>query len=328
MELRTIVEIPKYDFKINYTDKCFFIGSCFSENIGDKLLKSKIPTLINPTGTHYNPFSIAHSIENIINCKKFSEKKLFFSNGQWNCYDFHSKFSGNSAKEVLNNINSAISISNKFLQQADYLFVAFGTSLVYCLKDNFEIVSNCHKQKSALFEHFMLSDETISQKWVKILELLEDFNPKLKIIFTVSPIRHVKNGAIENMQSKANLIIAIKNLSEITTIKNIYYFPVYEIVNDELRDYRFYADDMQHISKLAIDYIWEIFQKEIFTQKTTEFVKQINSIEKALFHKPLSHNTEEFRKFCKSQIEKIKNIEQTYKINLTEAKEAFERSLE
>lgn len=317
MELQTKVEIPKYDFKINYKDKCMFIGSCFAENIGEKFLKSKIPTVINPTGIHYNPMSILNSLEKIVNNQEINEEDLFFANGRWNHDDFHSKFSDITEEKTLNKINSAIETTHIFLQKTDYLFITFGTAIVFKRKNNNNIVSNCHKQDAKIFDRYLLKYTEMIDKWEILIEKIMKFNPNLKIIFTVSPIRHVKNGAIENMRSKATLILLINELliNEILEMRkheNLFYFPVYEVVNDELRDYRFYADDMQHISDFAIKYIWEIFQENFFNKKTIKYITEITKINLALEHKAFNPESAEYQAFHNKINEKLKDFENEY----------------
>ena len=312
MNFRTIVELPKYDFKITHNQSCVFIGSCFTENIGDKIAKSKINISINPTGIHYNPFSIADTIKTIINTKLLSSEDLFLANDIWNNYNFHSRFSSTSQDKTLKTINEAIKQANIALKNADYLFVTFGTAYAYVLSQTRQIVSNCHKQNAEVFDRIFLSPTEIVEEWKELIEVLHQFNPKLKIVFTVSPIRHWKDGATNNQMSKAALFLAIKTLLESSKKNSIYYFPAYEIVMDELRDYRFYADDMLHPSSSAIEYIWEKFQESFFERGTLELNKRIEKIVVASQHRPFNLDTEEYRSFCKKMLEEIEYFKKTY----------------
>lgn len=312
MNFRTIVELPIFDFKINHSDKCIFIGSCFSENIGAKLLNTKIPTLVNPTGIHYNPYSICNTVESIINLAYATSDNLFHSNGLWYSYSFHSKFSDTNKVKTSQNINDAIFKANSFLKSCKYLFITFGTSYIYVSKENDLVVSNCHRQPSGKFDRKFLEPQDTYKLWVELIEKLQTFNPNLKIIFTVSPVRHWKDGATNNMYSKASLHLAISKLITAKCFSGLYYFPAYEIVNDELRDYRFYADDMLHPSTSAIEYIWERFCNSFFLSETIELNKKIDKIIRASQHRPFNKNTNEYKQFCSKILDDISNIENQY----------------
>jgi hypothetical protein len=324
MEFRTIVEIPEYNFKIGHQSSCMFIGSCFSENIGKKMQDVKIKALANPTGIHYNPFSIAVTLENIMEEMFLKKEDLFHSNGVWNCYNFHSKFSNIDQDKTLNAINSSIKKSSELLKNLDYLFITFGTSYAYYLKETGSVVSNCHKQPSDKFNRKFLPPKEITEVWRRLLDRITKLNPGIKIIFTVSPVRHWKDGAVNNAYSKSSLLLSIKELLEDKDYDNLYYFPAFEIVNDELRDYRFYADDMMHPSSSAIEYIWKKLSSAFFNEKTQEINKSISKIIQAAKHKPFNPETEEYFKFCKKMTEEIRQIEQNYPyINLNEEKNIF-----
>ena len=314
MDLITKIDIPKYDFKINFKDKTMFIGSCFSENIGEKFLINRMSVLVNPTGIHYNPLSISESLETIINKTSISENELFYCNGLWHHFNFHSKFSKITKEECQNEINNSIKESHSHIKSAKYLFVTFGTAYIFQLKENGQIVSNCHKLKSEIFNHIFIKPDRIVYEWEKLIKKITDFNENLKIIFTVSPIRHIKDGAINNSRSKSSLVLAIKELCENPNYKNLYYFPSYEIVNDELRDYRFFADDMQHISKIGIEYIWEKFQEHLFDNKTKTYINDIQNIVKMMSHKPFNEESEDYQKFEDKRKEKIFEFEKKYEI--------------
>lgn len=309
MNFRTLVDIQKYNFEINHTHKCMFIGSCFSENIGEKLSSTKIDTLVNPTGIHYNPYSIANTIESIINMNFLNEDDLFFSNGVWNNYNFHSRFSNCSKEETLLNINNAIKKAHEKFKSLDYLFITFGTSYVYLLNENKKVVSNCHKQPANIFLRQFLSPQEITIIWKDLISKIKNLNPNIKIIFTVSPIRHWKDGATNNAFSKSSLLLSIKELIDENIHSNLYYFPAFEIVNDELRDYRFYADDMLHPSNIAIEYIWEKFCCSFFDKKTIELNKRIKKITTAANHKVFFINTKEHKDFCNKMLYEIEKID-------------------
>ncbi|MCF0207581.1 MAG: GSCFA domain-containing protein [Bacteroidales bacterium] len=310
MDFRTIIEIERPDFDINYNSKCIFVGSCFAENIGSKLRRTKISASVNPTGILYNPLSIEKSIKNALNDKVYGQSDLFFANSLWNCYDFHSKFSGQNVDECLRGINEANSRFNEDLLTADYIFVTFGTAFVYQLAENNNIVCNCHKQPESIFSRRLLKVSEIVEKWVECIKQLGEANPKLRIIFTVSPIRHWRDGAVQNQVSKSSLHLAINELRE--KFEGVFYFPAYEILMDELRDYRFYASDMLHPSETAENYIWEKFEDTFFTAKTKEFVARVGKIMNACGHRPFNADSPEYASFCKKNLEKILELKAAF----------------
>jgi hypothetical protein len=303
MDFRTTVEIPDFLFEINHKHSVIFTGSCFAENIGEKMRKTKINTSVNPTGIHYNPISLSDSVKMAISGVKVTENDLFFANGLWNHFNFHSRFSATDSKLAVNNMNFALESFRDTLKSASYLFVTFGTSFIYENIDTGKTVTNCHKLPPKTFNRrFVNSHETV-ETWQKLSDELLVLNSKLNIVFTVSPVRHFKDGAINNTLSKSALFLAIKDL--MSKNKNHFYFPAYEIVMDELRDYRFFADDMLHPSTVAIDYIWEKFNEAFFSKQTAELNKKIEKIINASKHRVFNSDTDEHRKFCASMLSQI-----------------------
>ena len=310
MDFRTIIEIPKQNCEITYDSRCIFIGSCFAENIGIKLRETKICTSVNPTGILYNPLSIQKNIHNAIFSKKYNEKDLFFANGQWNCYDFHSKFSNSDRNICLTNLNNASELLKEKIGNASIIFFTFGTSFVYELRESEEIVCNCHKQPERIFHRRMLSSSEIVDNWNKCISEIKSVNPTAKIIFTVSPIRHWRDGAHQNQISKANLHIAINELNEIIPETN--YFPAYEIMMDELRDYRFYTSDMVHPSEMAIEYIWERFAETFLSKETKRIAERISKVVEASHHRPFNPQSEEYKSFCIKNLNEISSLKSQY----------------
>lgn len=308
MIFRTIIEIPKFDFDISHYDTCVFSGSCFAENIGEKLFNNKFNVSVNPTGIHYNPISLAKSVNMAISLKQIAENEVFIANSLFNHFNFHSQFSDIDKTQAIDNFNKAIQTFNEALIKAKYFFVTFGTSFVYKLKENNEIVSNCHKLPEKVFVREFLSSQEIVETWINLIKKIKEINPEIKLIFTVSPIRHLKDGAIQNQQSKANLIISVKSIIENTDC--CFYFPAYEIMNDELRDYRFYAEDMIHPSKTAIDYIYQKFSNSFFTIKTQNINKQIEKIISAYNHKVFNPNSDAHKKFCLNILKDIDDLKE------------------
>ena len=252
---RTAVNIPGFRFKTGYNHLNLFIGSCFTENIGAKMAELKYPVDINPFGILYNPASVAEGIKILMDGLSFTEADLFQQEGLWHSLWHHSRFSGTSIEETLEKINGRIRSSSEYLKNADFLFITFGTAWIYRFKNSGQIVSNCHKLPEGDFVRARLSVEEISDEYRMLCDKLNAFNPSLKIVFTVSPVRHWRDGATENQRSKAILHLAVERIVQENS-GFCSYFPAYELVMDELRDYRFYSPDMIHISDIAVDFIW------------------------------------------------------------------------
>ena len=323
---RTEIFPEKSNFSIGYHQKTVFIGSCFTENIGNKFIENKFPVLVNPFGVLYNPLSVQKAIGLIIKQKKFKDDDLQFANDKWFSFEHHGSFSGTDKELVLKNINKQIDESYRFLKNADALFVTFGTSWYYQLKTNQKVVANCHKLPANRFNCKLLSVEEIVAAWTELIGQLKKFNPEIKLIFTISPIRHWKDGAVNNQLSKSILNVAIHRLIE--KFEQTSYFPAYELVMDDLRDYRFYADDFLHPNTQAINYIWDKFTAVFIEDKNLQIAKQINRITKAISHRPLHPKTETYRKFVQANIEKIKQFGKEYPfVDFFKEKEYFEGEL-
>ena len=253
MKLQTQIPLKKETKnQIAYQSKILLLGSCFSENIGDKLSYFKFQSTQNPFGILFHPKAIENFITNAINEKKYLDDDLIFQNETWHSFDAHSSLSSVNKNELLNKLNASISITNRALKEASHIIITLGTSWVYRFIETDAIVANCHKIPQKKFLKKLLLVEEITKSLAAILVLLKSVNKDISVLFTVSPVRHLKDGFIENTQSKAHLIAAIHQVLE---HQNVSYFPSYEIMMDELRDYRFYAEDMIHPNKTAINYI-------------------------------------------------------------------------
>ena len=298
MKLQTQIPLKKETRNaIDYNSKVLLLGSCFSENIGDKLSYYKFQSLQNPFGILFHPKAIENLITNAINEKEYSEKDLTFQNERWHCFDAHSSLSAADKNELLNNLNSTVSSTKKQLEEATHIVITLGTSWVYRFIETDKIVANCHKIPQKKFLKELLSVDEISESLEAILVLLKSINKDIQILFTVSPVRHLKDGFIENTQSKAHLISAIHN---ILNGGYAFYFPSYEIMMDELRDYRFYAEDMIHPNKTAINYIWEKFVASWFSEDTLLTMKDVDVIQKGLSHRPFNENSVQHQQFLKN----------------------------
>ena len=319
---RTIIEPVPSNNKISYHTPILFLGSCFTENIGNKMQEQKFPALINPFGVLYNPVSVRNSLEILIDKKYFKEKNLDFFNEQWFSFYHDTEYSDPDQFNCLEKINSSLETAITQLRNAKYLIISFGTAWVYKYLKTENVVSNCHKIPAKEFERYKLCVEDIFVEWANLINRLNELNPDLKIIFTVSPVRHWKNGAVQNQLSKSTLILAIHQLKKL--FENVEYFPAYEIMMDDLRDYRFYADDMLHPSKMAIEYIWEQFSKTYFEKETQDIIKDVDQVLQARNHRPLNSATEEHKKFRKNQLKKVQGLTKKYPfIDLGEEYEYF-----
>ena len=317
INFRTVLKPIKFDFERYYKSSSMFIGSCFTENIGELLKENKFKIDINPFGILYNPVSVKNSIDILIDNRKLSEKDIFNHNEQWHSFSHHSRFSNTDKENTLNNINKRISDSSDFLKNTDYLFITFGTSWVYENIESGNIVSNCHKLPAKKFKRRLLKPGEIINIYLNLLNKISVFNKNLKIVFTISPIRHLKDGFSENNLSKSILRIAIEEL--ISNNSNCYYFPAYELQVDDLRDYRFYESDMLHPNKLAIDYIFNFFKNSYFSVETFSIFHEIQKIIRAKEHKPFNSTSNEYKKFKQKNIENIKLLKSRYEfINLKE----------
>ena len=306
---RTVVEIPDNKEKLSYKTPSLWMGSCFTENIGSRLSNLKFPCMVNPFGVLYNPLSIMNSLLLLAEERLFSESDLYYGNELWYSFYHHSSFSHPEKSVCLSGINEGISSASKLLRDAKFLFITFGTARVYRLKETGFVVSNNHKLPHNNFDHSLLEVDEIVRSYKKLIEQLTSLNPVLSIVFTLSPVRHWKDGATGNQISKSTLMIAISKL--VDSFYNVYYYPAYEIVMDELRDYRFYSDDMLHISSRGVDYIWTRFTETFFDQSVFRVVKEITAILRGLEHKPFNPSTDKHRQFLRMLLYRISSVERS-----------------
>ena len=298
MNLQTIVPLKKeVKNSIDYNSKILLLGSCFSENIGDKLNYFKFQTNQNPFGILFHPKAIENLVTNAINEKKYLPEDLIFQNERWHCFDAHSSLSSADKNELLANLNSAITATNKKLKEATHVIITLGTSWVYRFIETDAIVANCHKIPQKKFLKKLLSVDEVTKSLKTTIALLKSVNKNVHILFTISPVRHLKDGFTENMQSKSHLITAIHS---VINANNSSYFPSYEIMMDELRDYRFYAQDMIHPNKTAINYIWERFMETQISESSKLTMQEIETIQKGISHRPFNKNSEQHQRFLKN----------------------------
>lgn len=308
MQFTTKIPIQKSSFPIDYDSKILLLGSCFAENMGEKFDYFKFQTTINPFGIIFNSVSIEKLIRRSIEKRKFTENDIFFHNDLWHCFEVHSELSNSDKDAFLESLNDLIRSTNKHLSDSTHIIITLGTSWVYRNIESNEIVANCHKVPQKQFTKELLSIHQTEESLQSIISLIHSVNPNCNFIFTVSPVRHIKDGFTENTLSKAHLIAAIHK-----TIDHhpspITYFPSYEIMMDELRDYRFYAEDMLHPNQTAIDYIWIQFFENYISESVFGLMNEICSIQKGLKHRPFNPNTESHQKFLHQLELKIKTIQ-------------------
>ena len=311
MKLQTQIPLIKESRNlINYNSKIVLLGSCFSENIGNQLDYFKFQTTQNPFGILFHPIAIENLIKNAINEKKYKENDIVFHNELYHSFDAHSSLSNNNKTAFLDYINSSIKNTKNNLEEASHIIITLGTSWVYRFIESDQIVANCHKIPQKKFLKEILSVDTVSESLEAIISLIKSINKNASILFTVSPVRHLKDGFIENLQSKSHLISAIHQV--IDKRKNSYYFPSYEIMMDELRDYRFYAEDMIHPNKTAINYIWEKVISTWFDASVNDTMKEIDVIQKGMLHKPFNPSSEKHLQFLENLEQKKLNIISEY----------------
>lgn len=311
MELYTQISIPKALFTCSHQEQTLLLGSCFAENIGKKLEEAKFRIDINPFGTLYNPSSIAQAIRVLLHPAPFTEKDLFRHADTYHSFLHHSRFSSSSETECLDLINDRLSCSASTLREAGRMIITFGTAYVYKLKTTGQVVANCHKLPEKTFDREMLSVADIVADWKQLLLSLWEQNPDIKVLFTVSPIRHWKDGAHGNQLSKATLLLAVEELQQ-EFPERIAYFPAYEIMMDELRDYRFYADDMLHPSAQAVEYIWQRFSESMFSTETQSILKEWNELQKAIKHKPFQPESEGYKRFISQTLLKMQRLNEKF----------------
>jgi hypothetical protein len=322
-EFRTIVEPGKFDAAIDVGSKVMLMGSCFTDNIGARFVENRFKCMVNPFGVIYNPVSIERLLHRVIHHQYCLPEELVRQDGLWHHFDFHGKFSGTTKEAVCEKINKTIEQTIDFLEVADFLMLTFGTSFVYERNDTSEIVANCHKFPANHFSRYRLEPDEIISMYKELIVSLRVFNPDLKIIFSVSPVRHWKDGAHGNQVSKAVLFLTIDKLCE--WFEKTWYFPAYEIVMDDLRDYRFYDEKMLNPSVSAVNYIWMRFTEALFTPRAIKFLKRIEKVIRARNHRFMNPDPVVQNHFATKALEIIYDIENEFnEVDLTEDKRYFE----
>ena len=314
MQFRTQIPISKTNNPIGYNSKIISIGSCFAENMAEKFDYFKFQNETNPFGIIFNSVSIEKIISRIIKKEFYTEKDIFFYNERWHSYEVHSDLSNSDRQELLETLNKAISETYKNLKEATHIIITYGTSWIYRNTESDQIVANCHKVPQKQFSKELLSVEVIQKSIQNTIDLIQVLNPDINFIFTVSPVRHIKDGFAENQLSKSHLFAGLHQVlkthnSEFITHN---YFPSYEIMMDELRDYRFYAEDMLHPNQVAIDYIWHKFSENYISEDSISTMQEVSEIQKSLRHRSFNPDSEQHQKFLAKLQQRISSIQEKW----------------
>lgn len=326
MHLNTPVQIPSITPQISSSDRVFSLGSCFAMNLANLLRENQ--WLINSAqyGTIFNPLSIANVLHRTIHTELVIEKEIHHRQDIHFHYDFHSDFNGLTANDITSNINKVLRKGHGELKKSNWLILTFGSSIVHERISTGEIVGNCHKMPRSQFEKRILTISEMQEALMSVISDLTDFNPDIQIIITVSPVRHTREGLSENNRSKARLIELAHRLCD---IPNIHYFPAYEIMMDELRDYRYYNEDLIHPNEVAVNYIWKQFQQAAMHKSATQKLRIIEKINNDLAHRPLLEHSQAHHKFLIGLIKKIKSASKKYpEINYNRDIKRIERSIQ
>jgi hypothetical protein len=321
MELRTPVEIPDFGVKISHSDRVMFIGSCFATEIGEKCMSGKIQTMINPHGTLFNPVSISVALRRFSDRYKYSKKDLYFNEGTYYSLNHYTAFKSSDPDDLVDRLNGENELASGFMKGCGLLFVTFGTSWLFILQENGVTVANCHKLPSKLFTRRQAGVKEIVDLWISTLDLLYEVNPDLKVIFSVSPVRHLNDGAHGNQLSKAGLLLACEELLSHRSVAG--YFPAYEIFMDDLRDYRYYASDMLHPSETGVGYVWEKFTEKLFTSETLSLWTEAEKITRAMNHR-ITEGGAGNKRFAEIMLSKISALQKNAPfVNLEAEKKYF-----
>jgi len=305
-KFRTLVEFPPSGEKIGYNSRCLFMGSCFTEEIGGRMLKHKFPVMINPFGTLFNPASMSDNLEMLIEGKEFTGEDLVIHNGMWFSFSHYTGFARNDRQECLSIVNKSLQDASSWIRQCDFVLLTLGTAWTFIYNATGKLVANCHKLPSDDFTRKLLDPGEICARYDHMLPALKKINPRARVIFTVSPVRHWKDGAVSNQLSKSILHVSIHRL--LKKHENVSYFPAYEIFMDELRDYRFYAADMLHPSETGSAYVWERFCETYLDDTAKKTMAGVTAILKAVAHRPRQTDSPNLKKFSENLLKQIDQL--------------------
>lgn len=306
MQFRTEFNLPPSEIKMAHDHKIMTVGSCFALSIGNKLKNAGFNVSINPSGILFNPDSIKDCIGSIVSKKIFRSEDFFFHNGKYSSFRLHSDYSGEDEKEVLEKINASVEQAHRFIREAGFLFVTLGSAWVYEHISTGKIVANCHKVPGSEFRKKKMGINDIISNFSYVISHLKNINPGIKIIFTISPVRHIRDGFVENQWSKSTLNVAVHEL--LRRYDDVYYFPAYEFVIDDLRDYRFFEKDMVHPNDMAVDYVWEKFKQHYFTSDTIKLSEEVEQLNRNLMHRPFLSESEAYKSFVSKNEKELSRL--------------------
>lgn len=322
MEFRLTFPIEPLEEKISYRHKILLAGSCFAQNMGELMANAKLNACTNPNGIVYNPVSIASQLTRLLEGKEYQKSELFKHNELWSSWQHHGAFSSTDEATALSQINKSFSIAKDYLITGDRLIITFGSAYVYKLKSTGEAVANCHKYPNSEFTKELLTVDEIVSTWSTLITKLQAANSKLKTILTVSPVRYVRDGLVNNTLSKSILHQAVHLLCNSSTHINC--FPAYELVMDDLRDYRFFTQDLVHPNSQAIQYVWEKFIEGGFDDEAKAIYAKVQPLVAAAKHRVLNEGTEAHKKFLTAHQTKVLQLKQQYPfINLEDLANTF-----
>lgn len=310
MKLQTQIDIPQEKPKIDYSSSVLLLGSCFSENIGGRFAYYQFQELQNPLGILFHPFAIEKFLQRVVKQEEFTGKDVFQYQEIYSCFEAHSRMNALSEDEILKNLSSALQETFLFLKKSSHVVITLGTSWIYKHGEQNKYVANCHKIPQKSFHKELSSIAELEKSIQTSVEYIRQLNPDCQFVFTVSPVRHAKDGFVESTRSKSHLITAIHQVLE--GENRLKYFPSYEIMMDELRDYRFYAEDLLHPNKIAIHYIWERFKETWLAEETLPVMKQVEQIRQGLSHRPFNPNSTVHQKFQQKLQQQIEQLQQQF----------------
>ncbi len=309
MELQTKIPLGKASSAIDYESSLLLLGSCFAEHIADKLHYYRFRLLSNPFGILFQPIAIERLIARSLAGERYTEDELFYLNEAWHSFDAHSDLSKTTNRTCMNSLNKGLESTRDQILESTHIIITLGTAWVYRHKQRDSIVANCHKVPQKEFAKELLSTEEVQSSLMRIIELIKSANQNATVVLTVSPVRHLKDGFVENSRSKAHLIAAVQ---QVVNDNNAQYFPSFELVMDELRDYRFYATDMVHPNELGVNYVWEKFRDVWIDPHSYPIMEAVDQVQKGLQHKPFKPDSEAHRNFLKNLDIKIRELKATY----------------
>lgn len=309
MKLQTVVPLDIAKKPITYDSHILSLGSCFAEHIGKKLQYFKYRSVLNPFGILFHPLAIENLISRAMAEKEYTKADIFFLNERWHCFDGHSLLSNASESTLLDSLNNGLQQTRQQIKGASHIFITLGTAWVYRNNTSGAVVANCHKVAQKQFTKELLPIDEVAASLKRIIKEVQSNNPEVQLVFTVSPVRHLKDGFVENQRSKAHLIAAIHKVLQSESIS---YFPSYEIMMDELRDYRFYAEDMVHPNELSIAYIWERFSLVWIAEEARPTMEKVADVQRGLQHRPFNFESDSHQKFVKALEVKIVYLQNEY----------------